>query len=415
MKTFITATFARAGGWLVGARRVRAAMMLLLFLLFNSLTALAQTEGPWTYNSHRSGCCSTADNASIAFNGLDNSHWGNLSKWQNTNGVGFTVSGNFYGGGNKNAVYSVYTHTENVPSYTRMVLNWNYSLRMNSNLCYQTVCLYACENINTLKATKVDFTEQYTNKAGSGYCIYHYTQTWMGYNNVDASRSFTFDNRNSSSAQSKTWAIMLTHVIGNNNAASSGLNQWASIKNRSYSWSTYYYLYVTFDANGGTGSMSQQNYENSGTLPASTMTRDGYIFGGWNTKADGTGTFFADKAAITASLEFKGPVKLYAQWLSIPNELSGVYMQKDRKVKLTWNTKSGTSAANGKFVVYRNDTKIGTVAHTFDPNGTTGLKTRILKQRQISHTNRMSFTMSISYPAARTTTPSGRIARPPSR
>ena len=34
MKTFVTTTFARAGGWLAGARRVRAAMMLLLTAMF---------------------------------------------------------------------------------------------------------------------------------------------------------------------------------------------------------------------------------------------------------------------------------------------------------------------------------------------------------------------------------------------
>ena len=344
---------ARAGGWLLRSECMWSRLFFVMCLLmsFNSLTALAETEGPWTYNGRRTGTCSMADNASISFNGLDDSHWGNVSKWQNGNGMGFTVSGSFYGNGSKNAVYSVYTHTENVPSYTRKVLNWNYAVRMNANKCYQTVCLYACQDINTLKATKVDFTEQYTNKAGSGYNIYHYTQTWMGYNEVNASRSFTFDNSTSSSNQNKTWAIMMTHAIGNNNKADSGLDQWASFKDRGYSWDTYYYLYVTFDANGGTGSMSQQNYVNNGTLPASTMTRNGYIFGGWNTKADGTGTFFADQAALTASLDFKGPVKLYAQWLSVPTNLSGVFMQKDHKVKLTWSTKKGTTAANGKFVV----------------------------------------------------------------
>ena len=34
MKTFITTTIARAGGWLAGARRVRAAMTLLLLAMF---------------------------------------------------------------------------------------------------------------------------------------------------------------------------------------------------------------------------------------------------------------------------------------------------------------------------------------------------------------------------------------------
>ena len=119
--------------------------------------------------------------------------------------------------------------------------------------------------------------------------------------------------------------------------------------------------------------MSQQSIENSGTLTECTLTRDGYVFAGWTTEADGSGTYYADGATLTATAEDKGPVKLYAQWLSLPTNLSGEFMQKDRKVKLLWNTISGSSSMKGTFVVYRGDTKIGTVAHSFSTDGTTGL------------------------------------------
>ncbi|MCR5158755.1 MAG: InlB B-repeat-containing protein, partial [Prevotella sp.] len=135
-----------------------------------------------------------------------------------------------------------------------------------------------------------------------------------------------------------------------------------------YSWTTYYYKHVTFDSNGGSGSMEQQSIENSGALTACTMTRDGYVFAGWNTEADGTGTFYADGATLTATAEDKGPVKLYAQWLSVADNLSGEFIQKDHKVRLTWDIKSGSSPRNGTFVVYRNDTKIGTIPQTFNSN-----------------------------------------------
>ncbi|SDH00230.1 Listeria/Bacterioides repeat-containing protein [Prevotella communis] len=69
---------------------------------------------------------------------------------------------------------------------------------------------------------------------------------------------------------------------------------------------------VHFDANGGTGTMTDQSFESGAEnhLKANTFTRDGYIFTGWNTKADGTGTAYADQEDIIMI----GNFTLYAQW-----------------------------------------------------------------------------------------------------
>ena len=69
---------------------------------------------------------------------------------------------------------------------------------------------------------------------------------------------------------------------------------------------------VHYDANGGTGTMSAQVYGKMEwkTLSPCTFTRDGYIFTGWNTKADGTGTSYADQQNINPG----GNITLYAQW-----------------------------------------------------------------------------------------------------
>ena len=50
----------------------------------------------------------------------------------------------------------------------------------------------------------------------------------------------------------------------------------------------------------------------SGTkpLPVCTFTREGFAFSGWNTKADGSGTRYADKESCTP----KEDMTLYAQW-----------------------------------------------------------------------------------------------------
>ena len=350
-------------------------LMACLLMSFNSLTALALTEGPWTYDSHRWGSCSIDYNNSLSYWGFGNSSWGSISQWQDGDGTGFTVDGSS-AGTSKLGIWSVYKHTENVPSYTRMVLTWSYKVNIHVKAHYNTAALYARDDLGAIKSMNVDFTQGWVNKSGSQYCFYHYMHTTFDntHSSGTYSNQFSFDNRNSSSAQNKTWALLMAHVVSNGGSGGyNGLHEWAGFKNMGTSWTYYYYKHVTFDSNGGTGSMEQQSIENSGTLTTNTMTRDGYVFAGWNTEADGSGTYYADGATLTATAEDKGPVKLYAQWLSIPTNLSGEFMQKDRKVKLLWNTFSGSSPLGGKFVVYRNDTKIGTVAHSFSGDATTGL------------------------------------------
>ena len=71
-------------------------------------------------------------------------------------------------------------------------------------------------------------------------------------------------------------------------------------------------LILTFDANGGDGTMEKiEEYQNNViSIPKSTFVRDGYYFSDWNTEADGTGTSYADKSKVT----LKPNMTLYAQW-----------------------------------------------------------------------------------------------------
>ncbi len=72
---------------------------------------------------------------------------------------------------------------------------------------------------------------------------------------------------------------------------------------------------VTFNANGGSGSMSPQVSNITAALTSNTFTRSGYTFAGWNTAANGSGTAYANGA----SYAFTADVTLYAQWtLSTP-------------------------------------------------------------------------------------------------
>ena len=80
---------------------------------------------------------------------------------------------------------------------------------------------------------------------------------------------------------------------------------------------------VSFDANGGTGTMDSQTFVKgfSQSLNAGTFSApDDYRFDGWNTKADGSGTAYTDGQSITVS----GNTTLYAQWKSKAIDLSQV-------------------------------------------------------------------------------------------
>ena len=79
--------------------------------------------------------------------------------------------------------------------------------------------------------------------------------------------------------------------------------------------------YIAYAANGGLGTMAKDTYKVStptAPLKANAFTKKGYKFAGWNTKADGSGTAYADKATFPKSGEFAlGTTTLYAQWAPV--------------------------------------------------------------------------------------------------
>ncbi len=71
--------------------------------------------------------------------------------------------------------------------------------------------------------------------------------------------------------------------------------------------------HITFDANGGSGTLEQQEVSHNiaTKLSKNTYTKEEYIFAGWNTKLDGSGTSYADEQNISLT----GNITLYAQWV----------------------------------------------------------------------------------------------------
>ena len=80
-----------------------------------------------------------------------------------------------------------------------------------------------------------------------------------------------------------------------------------------YSATARVFYTITFNANGGEGSMEPQRFEVGvdTALNTNAFTRESYKFIGWNTAADGSGATYADEGAI---LELTGDMTLYAQW-----------------------------------------------------------------------------------------------------
>ena len=84
---------------------------------------------------------------------------------------------------------------------------------------------------------------------------------------------------------------------------------------------------VTFDANGGSGTMTAQVASTATSLTANTFVRAGHVFAGWNTAADGSGSAYADGA----SFPFSSNATLFAQWEEVTgvNLFSGPILMSD--------------------------------------------------------------------------------------
>lgn len=82
---------------------------------------------------------------------------------------------------------------------------------------------------------------------------------------------------------------------------------------------SYYSVTISFDANGGKGTMNPVTVKSNETaqLPTNAFSRSGYQFNGWNTAKNGTGTAYANQADVKNLVADKYDgykVTLYAQW-----------------------------------------------------------------------------------------------------
>jgi uncharacterized repeat protein (TIGR02543 family) len=181
-------------------------------------------------------------------------------------------------------------------------------------------------NGNTSGAVPVDATSPYASGA---------TVTTLGNTGSLAKTGSTFAGWNT-----------VANGSGTSQAASSTFSMPAANTILYAQWTTNNYT-ISFDANAGSGSMTNQTiaYGAAANLTPSSFTKTGYTFVGWNTIANGTGTSYADQASYTMGTS---NVTLYAQWTA-------------NTITVTFDSQGGSSISNG------NTTTGGTVSNPGNP------------------------------------------------
>lgn len=157
---------------------------------------------------------------------------------------------------------------------------------------------------------------------------------------VLANTSVTFNAKAANTGY--TWKGWYDNNVGTGNALSSNQSYTRSITTNTtiyavYTANTYT---VKFDANDGTGSMSNQNftYGTAQNLTANIFTRTGYTFAGWATSANGNKVYNDKQSVSNLSTTNGAIVTLYAKWTAT-------------NYTVTYNTNGGNSIAQKNYTI----------------------------------------------------------------
>ena len=130
---------------------------------------------------------------------------------------------------------------------------------------------------------------------------------------------------------------------------------------------------VTFDANGGTGTMANQTASTATALTNNAFTRTGYTFAGWSTTAGGAVAY-----TNGASYPFTANATLYAVWT--PNNNT-----------ITFDANGGTGTMGTQAIATNATANLNT--NTFTRSGFTFAGWAITAGGAVGYTNGASYTM----------------------
>jgi len=288
----------------------------------------------------------------VSYNMLDDTHWGEVSAYEDLDYDGFKVTGTSQKD-SKNAVFSIYSCSVEVPKYARLRKTWKVDVCSISKKHTSTTCLYTAPTLDSLKAVEVDFTPDYQNQSGSenrvGPALYNGKKdNKIHHFSEKPNFSFCFDNRDGDIDQSKTAYIMLVHVAGSETEETDIREAGLFANHRDPAWEGEqytYFQYITFLPNGGDGTMEVQEIETKGNLTPNAFVNNGYAFAGW-AKAPHGAKAFSDGEKVYASSADRGPRTLYALWTiatyTIHYELDGGAVETANPADYTMNSEDFT-------------------------------------------------------------------------
>ena len=147
-----------------------------------------------------------------------------------------------------------------------------------------------------------------------------YTLTFMANNGTDEQATQTFTYGQAQNLMSNPFTYSGYNFADWNTAADGNGDGYSDHKNMTLTadmtlyarWTLIPTFVVTFNANGGTGTMANQTFMQgvAQELAHNTFTREGFDFMGWNTNASGMGTYYSDGQSVTLNTT----TTLYAKW-----------------------------------------------------------------------------------------------------
>ena len=277
------------------------------------------------------------------------------------------------GTGTSYAEGASYTFAGTVRLYANWIPN-NYTVTFNVNggtgsMSNQTIAYNASSNLTTNAFIRTGYTfagwNTLTNGTGTSYA--NATSYTMGAENVTLYAQWTLNNYTVTFLAGSGTGSMANQTIAYNATAYLNLNTftrtgytpdgWLTLVNNTWTYIAEGALYtmgaadvtlyanwipnnytVTFNVNGGTGSMSNQTIANnaSSNLTTNAFIRTGYTFAGWNTLTNGTGTSYANGTSYTMG---GANVTLYAQWTL-------------NNYTVTFNVNGGTGSMSNQTITY---------------------------------------------------------------
>ena len=229
---------------------------------------------------------------------------------------GFSLTGHTFTGWNteQDGTGTSFSNKQSVDKLTK-VNNENITLYAQWNINQGTVYFYPNGGEATASYPLISNGEY----KGASSNVKHFTYNDTNFNLPDVKALFTREGYHVTGSK----AYRLGSPSGTTVFNQSSHNLSSYVKNSTgivlelyANWQPNTYS-VTFDSNGGTGTTAAIacTYDKSYTLSDNGFSRTGYTFTGWNTRTDGTGTAYTNKAAVkNLTGSNKGTVTLYAQW-----------------------------------------------------------------------------------------------------